>query len=434
MRKKILIGLLSMTILGLGAGAHLLNRSSAQDPPKKAEPAEKKSDDLFDQLKKALDEKKESQGVPTAEPPMPLAPLTSPPAVNPTLPAPAPSPVPAPMATPPGLPALPPMGTSSSTPPVAVPPPVTSTPTDAPKPIFPSKAVEPSTGLKPIQSTLPPATATTPPASAKPQDLYIPQQATKPSAEPMPAPATLPVQRVAEPPPPPTVQVTSLQLKDSPWSLHVEMVNGQTIVTAVVNKKHQFKIVCQTLDLQTGKNTLRATGKVQISGEMMNGSCDHLAIPLMEDRLVLEGGAQVAIQKVSANVSTDKAASFELKGSTLDLRIGELQSSKLLQAAWAPSNSAPTSRDTAGVEGRAVSRTSTNVDGKQWTPYGVLRRVEAKVGNAYRLETNTGTSIDVAAREGGSLDEYVGRTISVLGRMEMVDGSMKLRVTHIALP
>lgn len=428
MRKKILIGLLSMTILGLGAGAHLLNRSSAQDPPKKAEPAEKKSDDLFDQLKKALDEKKEGQGVPTAEPPMPLAPLTPPPAVNPTLPAPAPSPVPAPMTTPPGLPALPPMGTSSSTPPVAVPPPVTSTPTDAPKPVFPSKAVEPSTGLKPIQNTLPPATATTPPVSPKPQDLYIPQQATKPSVDPMP------VQRVAEPPPPPTVQVTSLQLKDSPWSLHVEMVNGQTIVTAVVNKKHQFKIVCQTLDLQTGKNTLRATGKVQISGEMMNGSCDHLAIPLMEDRLVLEGGAQVAIQKMSTNVSTDKAASFELKGSTLDLRISELQSSKLLQAAWAPSNSAPTSRDTAGVEGRAVSRTSTNVDGKQWTPYGVLRRVEAKVGNAYRLETNTGTSIDVAAREGGSLDEYVGRTISVLGRMEMVDGSMKLRVTHIALP
>src|SRR2546425_778018 len=49
---------------------------------------------------------------------------------------------------------------------------------------------------------------------------------------------------------PPIAQEVA-KLKDCPWSLHVEMLDGQTIVTATVNKKHEFKIVCKTLDLQT---------------------------------------------------------------------------------------------------------------------------------------------------------------------------------------
>jgi len=35
------------------------------------------------------------------------------------------------------------------------------------------------------------------------------------------------------------------------WSLHVEMVDGRSVVTATVNRKHEFKIVCQSIDLQT---------------------------------------------------------------------------------------------------------------------------------------------------------------------------------------
>ena len=76
------------------------------------------------------------------------------------------------------------------------------------------------------------------------------------------------------------------------------------VVTATVNQKNEFKIVCQSLDLQTGKGALKATGKVQITGDMMTGSCDVLGISLSEDRLLLEGNALVSIQKLSRRTSS----------------------------------------------------------------------------------------------------------------------------------
>src|SRR5206468_2997174 len=91
--------------------------------------------------------------------------------------------------------------------------------------------------------------------------------------------------------------------KGSPWSFHVVVVDNQSVVTATVNMKHSFRIVCKHLDLQTEQGTLKAKGNVQISGDSLEGTCANLSIPLTDDRLVLEGSAEVRIRKTFLAVS-----------------------------------------------------------------------------------------------------------------------------------
>jgi hypothetical protein len=221
------------------------------------------------------------------------------------------------------------------------------------------------------------------------------------------------------------------KLKNCPWSLQVDVIDGQTVILATVHKKHEFKITCQTLDLQTGKGTLKASGKVRIAGEALNGSCETLAIPLMEDRLVLEGGAAVSIQKSSASVSDTKPAAFELKGETLNLRISDISASKFIQT------SMNVDREPRPMPA-LIPLGKGGGEGRQWTSYGKLRNIKSYDNPASRwcLETSSGKVIAyLVAREGGSLEEYVGRTISVYGTREGEDGGHPvLRVTHIALP
>ena len=203
----------------------------------------------------------------------------------------------------------------------------------------------------------------------------------------------------------------------------VEVVEGQTIVTATVNKKHEFKIVCQSLDLQTGTNSFKASGKVQISGDAMTGHCERLTISLTDDRLVLEGAAEVSIQRTVTTVSSDdsKPAAFELKGETLNLRISELQSGKFVQTSWLKVN-----------EGNYSLSSVPPTSDKAWSPYGTLRRSKTENGSAWRLENRAGQPILHLLTSGDRvLEQYEGRTISVIG--PAVD-NMTVRVTHIAVP
>jgi hypothetical protein len=184
--------------------------------------------------------------------------------------------------------------------------------------------------------------------------------------------------------------------------------------------------------LQTGKNTLKATGKVQITGDMMTGSCDQLSIPLMEDRLVMEGASLVSIQKVATSVSSEKAASFELKGSSLELRISDIVPAKLVQAtSWQRI-------DEAGETTRTTGTVPQMADAKKWTPYGRLMPAKMDLGGnemAWSLVGNDGKVITyLVARNGGTLSQYEGQRISVLGANEQIAGRTMLRVTHIALP
>ena len=144
----------------------------------------------------------------------------------------------------------------------------------------------------------------------------------------------------------------------------------------------------------------------------------------------MEGGASVSIQKMPANFATDKPASFELKGSTLDVRVSDLPAGKLIQASWQPT------RD--NIEAITMSgSTPVTTEGKKWTPYGRLTPAKIQLANemAWGLVGSDGKVIAyVVARDGGTLNQYEGRTISVLGTNEQISGRSFLRVTHIALP
>jgi hypothetical protein len=214
------------------------------------------------------------------------------------------------------------------------------------------------------------------------------------------------------------------KLKGCPWSLQVQMVNGQTVVTAAVNRKHEFKIVCKTLDLQTGKGTLKAAGIVKVTGDESSATCDELTIHLLENRFVLQGNVVI-----STNASGARPAALELKGESISLRIGEMPSKKLVQTSWGK------------VDGN-VSLTqavaASAIQDKQWSPYGKLRALKSHDNSPSRwcLENQAGKVIAyLHAREGGTLEQYVGRTISVFGTREGDDAGYPLvRVTHIALP
>jgi hypothetical protein len=435
MRRKLCLGL-TLAIIAIVVGVFIVNQTiGAQDPPKKAEPEQKKNEpDLFDALRQKFEAKPDA-----VTPPLPL----------PTAQA--------------GVGSLPPLPTAQSQAPTPTPlPPPNSAPmVQVPGPTVDPKPLKEGKAPLPIQQPLPIPGGLTLPGEAVPGVPNLPgSKGTAGSPlPPTPVQPQQPSPAESFPPLPPkghtagnlpkakggneqmvpggeTVppQRTHVQepinLKGSAWTLHVEMVNGQTVVTATVNKKHEFKIVCQHIDLQTAAGVMRAKGKVQISGDALNGSCDQLTLPLHDDRLVLEGAAEVRIQKTSGNVSATRSAAFELKGDKLDLRISELRTSAYIETSWSK-----VSGDVSEV--RTVPTSMRPGDSaKAWTSYGTLRNVKSHDANVWSLVGSEGQVIAyVMARDGGSLEHYVGRTIAVYGAREGERaGSPLVRVTHIAVP
>jgi hypothetical protein len=457
MRKKLFIGMFLVAIAGIVAGEYLFNHSGAQDAPKKAEPDKKKTEgNLFDILKKDLDAKKDAvDNLPPLQFPAPVQ-LPAVDAKDQIPPPSAPKPevaVPTPLKVNDAKAPLPLLPGPGSTPQVAppliinqapMPPavpdkPQTVEPKESP-PLPPLDETKPITwtgidGIPPLSkpktdgpSPLPPPAPVPPPLDKPEESRLSPMGLKEPAAQPL-----SPMQPIVD-------QVA--KLKNCPWSLQVDMVDGRTVVTAMVNKKHEFKIVCESLDLQTSKGTLKASGKVQISSDALNGACEHLAIPLMEDRLVLEGGAEVRIPKDAANISHAKPAAFELKGQTLNLRISELPSGKVVQTGWnlaPPSMPNPIAVDGNYPETKAPGSPAsgfyigeTPLTGP-WTGYGVLRRTK-DVHNGrpvWCLEDRDGRRFErFVAREGGKLDAYEGQTMSVYLRSDKVMSY----ATHMALP
>ena len=485
MRKKLFVGMFLAAIAGIVAGEYLFNRSGAQDAPKKAVPDEKKTEgNLFDILTKDLDAKKDA--VDKVPPPLPLPPPVTPPIVDTKDQIPPPSAPKPDVAVPPPpkvndlKTALPPLPGPGSTP-----QPVSSPPVDAkdripppipPKPdVFvppPPKVNDPKTALPPLpspasppqvappliinQAPMPPAVPDKPqtvePKQGEPLPHQPPPNPIRPTGSgdfpPLSKPKTddpspLPTQSLlgGKSPMQPIVDQVA-KLKNCPWSLQVDMVDGRTVVTATVNKKHEFKIACESLDMQTGKGTLKASGKVQISSDTMNGVCEHLEIPLMEDRLVLDGGAEVQISIGAANFTNVKPAAFELKSQTLTLRISELPSGKVAQTGWnMPPASLPNSiaaagnypaTETPGTPASMFYIGEAPFPGP-WTGYGILRRTNDvyKGRPVWCLEGRDGRRFHrFVAREGGKLDAFEGQTMSVYLQSDKVMSY----ATHLALP
>jgi hypothetical protein len=110
------------------------------------------------------------------------------------------------------------------------------------------------------------------------------------------------------------------------WSMHIDQVDGRSVVLATIGKRNAIKITCDSVDYQTQKGMLQAQGKVEISAEDIRCSCDMLTIHLHENRLNLAFKAKVVLskQKLQGEV-TGKEDVLELQGEQLTLHWPELQ-------------------------------------------------------------------------------------------------------------
>lgn len=389
MRRKLYFGMVLLACASL-VGAFALARSDAQDSKKSDADAKK---DLFELLRQGTEKK-------SAEtPPPPNAPLPIPGDV--TLPPPAAQPV---IPPPAGLGQLPDPARAPMPPPLSaggLPPPASSKdPLPLPGAVAP--AVPPQKPITVVQ---------TPGGGPNP----LPPIAVDPAPKPKPVP------------PPTAAAQEPIKLKGSIWSLQVDVAGAQTVVTATLSKRHEFKIVCQHVDLQTGAGVMKARGNVQITGDGLSADCEQLVLPLHDDRLVLESNAQVRIQK-----SNDaRSPAFEIKGDKLDLRVSELDSARI-ETSWRNASGEASEGKTVRAV-RTVSRGSD--EAKAWTPYGTLRAVKGEDA-VWSLVGDEGRVIAyLLARDGGSLEQYVGRTLAVYGMREgQRNGQALLRVTHIAVP
>jgi hypothetical protein len=99
------------------------------------------------------------------------------------------------------------------------------------------------------------------------------------NAQPLPGPAVGPG---------PLNEVKPTAIPPCPWNLSMEIVEGRTVLTARSGTDVQFKMSCDKLDLQAPRGRLDASGKVKITSDQLEGSCDKLTISWHEDVIVLE--------------------------------------------------------------------------------------------------------------------------------------------------
>ncbi len=85
--------------------------------------------------------------------------------------------------------------------------------------------------------------------------------------------------------------------ENSPWTMHWEIADGHTTLTARLNKRLEFRIVCDRVKLESPDGALMAIGKVHFTGPGMKGKCDRLTISLVADSLVLDGKAELQVQQ-----------------------------------------------------------------------------------------------------------------------------------------
>lgn len=218
------------------------------------------------------------------------------------------------------------------------------------------------------------------------------------------------------------------------WALHLETVDGKTIVHAIVHQKSRFKIVCERLDLQAPLGTLRAVGQVQISGEGFKGQCDRLAIALDRDHLTLEGRAEVGIRtrplpvleerkegvppvvepRRLEDASSAAVPILHLTGDHLELRWSDLQPTAP-QDTRADEPRDPILRTSVGPTVKVAFNSSRD---EQWSDWGTLRRTALQRDGRpmYVLEDRQGKALAyVHTPAGMSLAEYVGKRVSVFG-------------------
>ena len=231
-------------------------------------------------------------------------------------------------------------------------------------------------------------------------------------------------------------------ITDSPWTMHLEAVDGKTVLQVVVHRKARFKIVCDRLDLQAPRGTMLAVGSVQLSGEGFQGACDRLSIPLHDDRLILEGNAEVGIRTqplalidesreglpplVDPRRLDERSSSavpiLHLKGDHLDLRWSDMQSG-IPGSTRSDAPHKATIRATPGPMVKVAFNSAAEAQ-ERWSEWGTLQMTAQKKDGrpVYIVADRQGKPLAfVHTPAGMSLAEYVGKRISVFGLQNSTD-------------
>lgn len=102
----------------------------------------------------------------------------------------------------------------------------------------------------------------------------------------------------------------------SPWSIQMEIAGGQKVLTARLQKRAEFRIICDQVEMKTLDGAVVALGKVTFTGPGLKGTCNRLTFGLSADSLVLDGKAEVHVQQ-----SNPADPAIELSGEQLTLRL-----------------------------------------------------------------------------------------------------------------
>jgi hypothetical protein len=249
------------------------------------------------------------------------------------------------------------------------------------------------------------------------------------------------------------VETNFTQPAESPWQMTMETIDGKTVLQAMVHRRARFKVVCDRLDVQAPRGTLLAVGHVQLSGEGFHGTCDALSIPLHEDRLILEGSAELSvrtqmhalIEPRSENVppvidqrrpesDANVVPMLNLRGEHLDLRWHELVRDESAKVETPTPGVIRDQRPLRASAGPMVNVAFSPERNEQWSEWGTLRRTGDRDGLAvYTLEDRQGKTLaTIQAPPGMSLAEYVGRRVSVFGRASRGERGAVFQASHVA--
>jgi hypothetical protein len=150
-----------------------------------------------------------------------------------------------------------------------------------------------------------------------------------PSHAPKPDSPFLPPVRSVEVPSPFAITKEGPKKLVNIWTMQMEQVEGRSIVRATIGKKHEIRIECDVMDYQTQKGVFVSQGKVELSGVSVQCRCDRLTINLNDDRLVLEGKAEIRTFKERKYEKEEELGNperilLELNGEQLSLRWPDL--------------------------------------------------------------------------------------------------------------
>jgi hypothetical protein len=209
--------------------------------------------------------------------------------------------VPVPLVVPPAAP------TAASNSAVPLPPPISTAKADAQPPVAPPPLAGP--GLPPVPEPTP----------------NFNQPAPIPSIPPAPSP---PGPGIADPPPvapqtpnpTPGPGIKQAPPLTSPWTFHLEIVDGKNVVIAKVGKTVSFRVVCEKVELQSPQGHIQATGSVKITSQALEASSDRLTIQLQDEAVLLEGAANLKCQH--------EGQELELRSDRFSLKLSEIHQGK----------------------------------------------------------------------------------------------------------